>query len=150
MFYAMSPEYAEAPWSLSRFVDMLKHLPIPIIVIGTAGTAGLIRIMRGCLLDELQKQYVITARAKGVAERILLFKYPVRVAVNPIISTIGWTLPAIVSGEAITAIVLSLPTIGPLLYQAVMSEDMYFAGSVLIFQCFLVVIGTFISDVLLV
>ncbi len=145
-----SPEYAEAPWSLSRFVDMLKHLPIPIIVIGTAGTAGLIRIMRGCLLDELQKQYVITARAKGVAERILLFKYPVRVAVNPIISTIGWTLPAIVSGEAITAIVLSLPTIGPLLYQAVMSEDMYFAGSVLIFQCFLVVIGTFISDVLLV
>lgn len=96
----------------SKVWDMLKHLPIPIIVIviGTAGTAGLIRIMRGGLLDELQKQYVITARTKGVSERRLLFKYPVRLAINPIISTVGWTLPAIVSGETITAIVLSLPT----------------------------------------
>jgi len=145
-----SREYAEAAWSFGKFVDMLKHLPIPIIVIGTAGTAWLIRVMRGCLLDELRKQYVITARAKGVAERTLLFKYPVRVAVNPIISTIGWTLPGIVSGETITAIVLSLPTTGPLLFRALMSQDMYLAGSTVMFLSFLTVIGTLLSDILLV
>ncbi len=145
-----SSEYITAAWSIGKFVDMLKHLPIPIIVIGTAGTAGLIRVMRGCLLDEIQKQYVITARAKGVAERTLLFKYPVRVAINPIISTIGWTLPVIVSGETITAIVLSLPTTGPLLFQALMSQDMYLAGSTIMFLSFLTVIGTFVSDILLV
>ena len=145
-----SVEYARAAWSMDKFLDMLKHLPIPIIVIGTAGTAGLIRVMRGCLLDELKKQYVITARAKGVAERTLLFKYPVRVAINPIVSTIGWTLPAIVSGETITAIVLGLPTTGPLLFRALMSQDMYLAGSTVMFLTFLTVIGTFISDLLLV
>jgi len=145
-----SPQYAEAAWSVGKIIDMLKHLPIPIIVIGTAGTAGLIRVMRGCLLDELRKQYVITARAKGVAERTLLFKYPVRVAINPIISTIGWTLPGIVSGETITSIVLSLPTTGPLLFRALMSQDMYLAGSTVMFLTFLTVIGTFISDLLLV
>jgi len=145
-----SSQYQLAPWSAGKFIDMLKHLPIPIIVIGTAGTAGLIRVMRGCLLDELRKQYVITARAKGVAERALLFKYPVRVAINPIISTIGWTLPGIVSGETITAIVLSLPTTGPLLYRALMCQDMYLAGSTVMFLTFLTVIGTLISDLLLV
>jgi len=145
-----SPAYQLAPWSLAKFLDMLKHLPIPIIVIGTAGTAYLIRIMRGCLLDELRKQYVITARAKGVSERGLLFKYPVRVAINPIVSTIGWTLPYIISGETITAIVLSLPTTGPLLFQALMAQDMYLAGSTIMFLTFLVVIGTLISDILLV
>ncbi len=145
-----SPQYLTAPWSLAKFVDMLKHLPIPMIVIGTAGSAGLIRVMRGCLLDELRKQYVITARAKGVSERALLFKYPVRVAINPIISTIGWTLPGIVSGETITAIVLSLPTTGPLLFRALLSQDMYLAGSTVMFLTFLIVIGTFISDILLV
>ncbi len=145
-----SPQYVNAAWSLGKFGDMLKHLPIPIIVIGTAGTAGLIRVMRGCLLDELRKQYVITARAKGVAERALLFKYPVRIAINPIVSTIGWTLPAIVSGETITSIVLNLPTTGPLLFQALMSQDMYLAGSIMMFLTFLTVIGTFISDILLV
>jgi len=145
-----SPQYVEAPWSVDKFIDMLKHLPIPIIVIGTAGTAGLIRVMRGCLLDELRKQYVITARAKGVAERSLLFKYPVRVAINPIVSTIGWTLPGIVSGETITAIVLSLPTTGPLLFRALMNQDMYLAGSTIMFLSFLTVIGTLISDILLV
>jgi peptide/nickel transport system permease protein len=145
-----SPEYAGAVWSLAKFADMLKHLPLPIIVIGTAGTAGLIRVMRGCLLDELRKQYVITARAKGVAERTLLFKYPIRVAINPIISTIGWTLPGIISGEIITSIVLSLPTMGPLLYQALLSQDMYLAGSTVVFLTFLTVVGTFISDILLV
>jgi len=145
-----SPQYELASWSIGKFIDMLKHLPIPIIVIGTAGTAGLIRVMRGCLLDELKKQYVITARAKGVAERTILFKYPVRVAINPIISTIGWTLPGIVSGEIITAIVLSLPTTGPLLFRALMSQDMYLAGSTVMFLTFLTVIGTLLSDLLLV
>jgi len=145
-----SPEYATTVWNLGKFIDMLKHLPIPIIVIGTAGTAGLIRVMRGCLLDELRKQYVVTARAKGVGEKTLLFRYPARVAINPIISTIGWTLPAIVSGETITAIVLSLPTTGPLLFGALMTQDMYLAGSTIMFLTFLTVIGTFISDLLLV
>jgi len=145
-----SARYLDAPWNIAKFVDMLKHFPIPIIVIGTAGTAGLIRIMRGCLLDELQKQYVITARAKGVAERILLFKYPVRIAINPIVSTVGWTLPSIISGQTITAMVLGLPTIGPLLVQSLMRQDMYLGGSIVMIQCFLTVIGTFISDLLLV
>jgi len=145
-----SPQYKMASWSLNKFVDMLKHLPVPIIVEGTAGTAGLIRVMRGCLLDELKKQYVITARAKGVEERTLLFKYPVRVAINPIISTIGWMLPAIVSGGAIVEIVLSLPTIGPLLFRALLTQDMHLAGSSIMILSFLTVIGTFISDILLV
>jgi len=145
-----SPEYVAASWSIGKFMNMLKHLPIPIVVIGTAGTAGLIRVMRGCLLDELRKQYVITARAKGVTERTLLFKYPVRAAINPIISTIGWTLPKIVSGMAITALVLGLPTTGPLLLEALMTQDMYLAGSTVMFLTFLTVIGTFISDILLV
>jgi len=145
-----SPQYVEAAWSIDKFVDMLKHLPVPLIVIGTAGTAGLIRIMRGCLLDELRKQYVITARAKGVAERSLLFKYPVRVAVNPLISNIGWTLPRIISGQTIVAIVLNLPTTGPLLYGALISQDMYLAGSTIMLLCFLTIVGTFISDILLI
>ena len=145
-----SPQFLDAPCSWSRVGDMLIHLPIPVAVVGTAGTAALIRIMRGCLLDELHKQYVITARAKGVKERKLLFKYPVRVSLNPIISTIGWTLPAIVSGATITAIVLNLPTIGPVLFNALVSQDMYLAGSIILFMCFLTVVGTFLSDLLLV
>ena len=100
------------PWSFGKVLDLIKHLPVPIIVIGTAGTASLIRVMRGSLLDELAKQYVVTARAKGVGERALLFRYPVRVAINPIISPVGWLLPEIVSGSTIGALVLSLPTIG--------------------------------------
>ncbi len=142
-------QYLPEPWSFAKVLDMLKHLPIPIIVIGTAGTAGIIRIMRGCLLDEIQKQYVITARAKGVEERSLLFKYPVRVAINPMISTIGWLLPSIVSGATITAIVLNLPTTGTLLFEALKSQDTYLAGSAIMFLSFLTLIGTFISDILL-
>jgi len=144
-----SPEFVEAPWSWAKVIDMMNHMWIPVIVIGTAGTCGLIRVMRGCLLDELRKQYVVTARAKGVGERKLLFKYPVRVAVNPIISTIGWTLPSIVSGATITAIVLSLPTTGPLLLRSLMSQDMYLAGSFILLLATLTVIGTLISDILL-
>jgi len=146
----LSPKYQMLPWSLNKFIDFLKHLPVPIIVIGTAGTAGIIRVMRGCLLDELEKQYVVTARAKGLSEKKLLFKYPVRIAINPIISTIGWTLPAIVSGETITAIVLALPTTGPLLYKALMTQDVYMAGSTIMLLSTLTVIGTLISDILLV
>lgn len=145
-----SPQYRSVSWSIGRFIDLLKHLPVPIIVIGTAGTAGLIRVMRGCLLDELKKQYVITARAKGVAERTILFKYPVRVAINPIISTVGWILPTIIAGGTITEIVLNLPTIGPLFFQSLLTQDMYLAGSIVMLLSFLTVIGTFISDILLV
>jgi peptide/nickel transport system permease protein len=144
-----SPEYIQAPWSVGKVLDMLKHLPIPIIVIGTAGTASLIRVMRGCLLDELRQQYVTTARAKGVSERKLLLKYPVRVALNPIASTIGWTLPAIVSGATITAMVLDLPTVGPLILRALMSQDVYLSASILMFLSSLTIVGTFLSDLLL-
>ena len=145
-----SRAYEDAAWSLGKIVDLIKHLWIPIVVIGTAGTAGLIRVMRGCLLDEFRKQYVITARAKGLGERALLFKYPVRIAINPIISTIGWMLPALISGGTITAIVLNLPTTGPLLLQALMSQDMYLAGSFILILSCLTVLGTLISDLLLV
>lgn len=144
-----SPEYLQAAWSLGKVLDMFSHLWIPVVVLGTAGTAGLIRIMRGCLLDELRKQYVITARAKGAKESTLLFKYPVRVAINPIVSTIGWRLTAIISGAPIVAVVLSLPTTGPLMLRALLNQDMYLAGSLILILCILTVIGTFISDILL-
>jgi peptide/nickel transport system permease protein len=144
-----STQYIDAPWSFAKFVDLLKHLPIPIFVIGLAGTASIIRVMRGCLLDELRQQYVITARAKGLEERKLLYKYPVRIAINPIISTIGWVLPSIVSGATITAIVLDIPTVGNLLYNALLSQDTYLAGSSIMILTFLTIVGTFISDILL-
>jgi peptide/nickel transport system permease protein len=144
-----SPQYVEAPWSWGKFLDMLNHLWIPAIVIGMGGTAGLIRTLRANLLDELHKPYVITARAKGVPERKLVWKYPLRVAIIPWISTVGWTLPGIVSGETIVAVVLSLPTTGPLLLRALQSQDMYLAGSFIMFLSFLTVIGTLISDILL-
>ena len=145
-----SPEYQLAPWTFGKIVDLLKHLPVPLIVIGTAGTAGLIRVMRGCLLDELQKQYVVTARSKGVKENRLLFKYPIRVAINPMISTVGYILPEIIAGETLTAIVISLPTIGPLLLQALIAQDMYLAGSMVMTLSALGIIGTMVSDMLLV
>ena len=145
-----SPHMIGAPWSLARVFDLISHLWIPVIVIGTAGTAGLMRVMRGCLLDEIRKQYVVTARSKGVGEIRLLFKYPVRISLFPIVSTIGWLLPEIISGSAITAVVLSLPTTGPLLLQALLSQDMFLAGSFLFVLATLTVIGTLISDILLV
>lgn len=144
-----SAEYLNAPWSLARVVDMLKHVWLPMIVIGLSGTAGLIRTMRGMLLDELQKQYVITARAKGVAEQTLLFKYPVRIATNPMISTIGWLLPGIISGESLVSIVLNMPTTGPLLVKGLLAQDMYLAGSFLLITASLTVIGTLLSDICL-
>ncbi|WP_274361988.1 ABC transporter permease [Paenibacillus thermotolerans] len=144
-----SPQFQDAPWTMAKFLDFLNHLWLPIFVIGSGGMAGLMRITRGMLLDELQKQYVITARAKGLGEKRLLFKYPVRMAFNPLISTIGWMLPAIVSGEAIVSIVLNMPTIGPIMLRALMFQDMYLAGSFLLIVSVLTVIGTLISDLLL-
>ena len=144
-----SPEYAMAAWSFGKVIDLLRHMWIPIVVIGTAGTAGLIRIMRANLLDELKKQYVITARSKGLSERRILFKYPVRVAINPVVSTIGWTLPQIISGETLTAIVLSIPTTGPLLLRALITQDMFLAGSFVMMLSTLTIIGSLLSDILL-
>lgn len=144
-----SPAYQDAPWTLAKFWDFLSHLWIPIIILGTAGTAGLVRIMRANLLDEINKPYVITARAKGVPERRLIWRYPVRVAMNPFISTIGWTLPTLVSGSIIVAVVLNLPTTGPLLLQSLMQQDMFLAGSFILITSCLTVIGTLISDILL-
>ncbi len=144
-----SPDYVEAPWSVDKVIDLLKHLWIPMVIIGFSHTAGLIRIMRANLLDELHKPYVVTARAKGLPERRLLLKYPVRVALNPFISTVGWTLPHLVSGEAIIAVVLSLPTTGPLLLRALFSKDMYLAGSFILMLSVLTVLGTLLSDMLL-
>ena len=144
-----SPELAEAPWSTEKFIDMLKHIWIPMVVIGTAGTAGIMRVMRANLLDELSKPYVVTARAKGVRPFKLVMKYPVRIAINPFISTIGWLLPALISGEAIVSVVLNLPTTGPLLLQALLSQDMYLAGSFIMLLSTLTVVGMLISDILL-
>lgn len=144
-----SPEYENAPWSWGKIVDLLHHLIIPTIVLGTAGTASLIRILRANLLDELGKPYVTTARAYGLSERRLLLKYPVRIALNPFISTVGWVLPTLVSGATITAVVLNLPMTGPLLLQALISQDMYLAGSFIMMLSVLTVIGTLLSDLLL-
>lgn len=144
-----SPEYVDAPWSFARFKDMLEHLWIPVLILGTSGTAALIRIMRANLLDELRKPYVITARAKGIPEWKVILKYPVRVALNPFVSTVGWSLPRLVSGTIIVAIVLNLPTTGPLLLNALTSQDMYLAASFIMILSLLTVIGTLLSDILL-
>ncbi len=144
-----SREYMEAGWSPGKVIDLLKHLWIPIIVVGTAGTAWLIRIMRGNLLDELRKQYVITATAKGVSRIKVLFKYPVRVAINPLVSSIAWLLPSLISGATITSVVLSLPTTGPLLLRSLMTQDMYLAGSFILMLACLTVLGTLVSDFML-
>lgn len=144
-----SPDFRDAPWSWPRFVDLLKHLWIPVLVIGTAGTASLIRVMRANLLDELRKPYVEAARSRGMSYPYVVLKYPVRLALNPFVSTLGWILPSLVSGEAIVGIVLNLPTSGPILLRALQSQDMYLAGSFIMLLSFLTVIGTAISDLLL-
>jgi peptide/nickel transport system permease protein len=144
-----SSQYLDAPWSYGKFVDLLKHLWLPMIIIGLSGTAWLIRIMRGNLLDELRKPYVITARAKGVAENRLLLKYPVRLAINPLISTMGYLLPEMFSGSTLVAIVLNLQTVGPVLLQALLAQDMYVAGSILLILGALTIVGTLLSDILL-
>jgi peptide/nickel transport system permease protein len=144
-----SPAFEQAPWTWARLVDLLKHIWLPAIVLGVAGTARLTRIMRANLLDELNKPYVVTARAKGMSEWKLVVKYPVRIALNPIISTIGWYLPQLFSGSLIVATVMNLPNIGPLLLRALTQQDMYLAGSILFIYCFLTIVGTLLSDILL-
>jgi len=144
-----SPQYEAAPWSVPKALDLLKHIWVPVAIIGTEGTAGLIRVIRANLMDELHKQYVITARSKGLPERRILFKYPVRMAINPIVSTIGWMLPSIVSGEVLVSSVLNIPTTGPLLLHALIQQDMYLAGSILLILSTLTVTGTLVSDILL-
>ena len=144
-----SADYANADWSLAKLLDLIEHLWIPAVVLGTSGTAGLIRVMRNNLLDELGKPYVITARAKGVKSAKLIFKYPVRVAINPLISTVGYLLPSLVSGSVIVSVVLSLPTLGPVLLTAIQREDTNVAGFIILMLGMLTVIGTLISDLLL-
>jgi peptide/nickel transport system permease protein len=144
-----SPEFVGAPMSWAKTLDLLGHLWIPIIVIGTSGTAALIRILRANLTDELNKPYVVTARAKGLPEHQVILQYPVRIALNPFVSAIGWVLPELISGVTITAIVLNLPAAGPLLLRALVSQDMYLAGSFILLMGVLTLVGMLVSDLLL-
>lgn len=144
-----SDEYLVSPWSFAKFIDLLKHLWLPALVVGSAGTAGLIRVMRANLLDELERPYVMVARSKGLSEGKLLVKYPFRIAMNPVASTIGWTLPFLVNGELLVSLVLGLPTIAPLFVGALLSQDMFLAGSVVMILSTLTLIGTLLSDIVL-
>jgi peptide/nickel transport system permease protein len=145
----MDPQYIDAPWSAAKVMSVINHLWIPMIVIGTSGTAAMIRRLRANMLDELQKQYVVTARAKGLSPLKVILKYPLRMSLNHVIADIGMILPAMVSGAALVSIVMGLPTNGPLLLRSLQSQDMYLAGAFLMFEAALVVVGVFISDVLL-
>jgi peptide/nickel transport system permease protein len=144
-----SAPFKNAPWSMAKIWDLIKHLWVPLVILGTSGTAGMIRTMRANMLDELRKPYVTTARAKGLQERRVIFKYPVRVALNPFVSTAGWALPGLISGATIVSVVLSLPTTGPILLRALMGQDMYLAASFVLVLSVLTVVGTLISDILL-
>ncbi len=144
-----STEYLDAPWTLAKVGDMVQHLPLPALILALAGTAQTIRIMRANLLDEVRKPYVVTARAKGLSEMRVILKYPVRVALNPFTSTVGYSLPYIVSGSIIVSLVLSLPTVGPVLLKALIAKDMFLAGTIVLMLGVLTVIGTFLSDLLL-
>jgi len=144
-----SDQFVDAPWTAAKVMDLARHLPVPLLVISLSGTAYLIRVMRAMLLDELPKAYVHTARAKGLAETRLLIKYPIRVALNPIASTLGWALPALFSGQVIVSVVLNLPTIGPVLFQSLMTEDMFLASSAIFISTALTLVGTLLSDILL-
>ncbi|MBM4459551.1 MAG: ABC transporter permease [Chloroflexi bacterium] len=144
-----SKEYLDAPWSFAKFVDLLKHIWLPLILVGMGNTAATIRVVRNNLLDELRKQYVITARAKGLTEWGLLLKYPVRVAINPLLSTVSWVLPGLISGAVLIDIVLSLQTTGPVLLRAVLAQDMVLAGSIVLILSALTVVGALLGDILL-
>lgn len=144
-----SPEYRNAPWSFDRVLDLLQNVWLPLLVLSITSTAGTIRVLRATLLDELQKPYVTTARAKGQKEWKVILRYPVRIAINPLVSTIGWLLPAVVGGEVIVSKVLNLPTVGPVLLEATLSQDMYLAGGILLILSTLTVLGTLVSDILL-
>jgi peptide/nickel transport system permease protein len=145
----MDAQYLDQPWSMAKAMSVLEHLWIPVVVIGTSGTAGMIRRLRANLLDELQKQYVVTARAKGLPPIRTLVKYPLRAAMNFFIADIGSLLPSIISGAELVAVVMSLPTTGPILIAALQSQDMYLAGSFLMFLATLTVVGVLVSDLLL-
>lgn len=145
----MAPEFIGAPMSLDKFLSMLSHLIVPTVVIGTAGTAAMIRRLRANLLDELHRQYVTTARAKGLPERKVILKYPLRMALNPFIADIGNLIPSLVSGSVIVSVVLNLPTVGPVLLSALQSQDQYLAGFILLFVAVLTLVGMLISDLLL-
>jgi len=144
-----SPQYQMAPWSFAKFINLLDHIWIPGLIVGLAETAGLIRMVRANLLDELHKPYVMVARTKGLSERKLLYKYPFRIAVNPIASTVGWTLPKLVNGELLTALVLGLPTLAPIFLSSLLSQDMFLAGSIVFILSILTILGTLLSDILL-
>jgi peptide/nickel transport system permease protein len=144
-----SEAYLDQPWSWGRALDLLKHLWVPVAILGTSGAASLIRIMRANLIDQLHQPYVDTARAKGLSEFTLLVRYPLRIALNPFVSTLGWVLPHLVSGSVIISIVLNLPTAGPMLLQALLGQDQYLAGAFLLLLCAMTVIGTLVSDILL-
>ena len=144
-----SDEMAQARWSMAKVWDLIRHLPLPAVILGLVGTAQLIRIMRANLLDELRKPYVVTARARGLSEWRVILKYPVRVALNPFASTVGYLLPYVVSGSIIVSLVLSLPTVGPLLLRALVAQDMFLAGTIVLLLGVMTVIGTLISDLLL-
>jgi peptide/nickel transport system permease protein len=144
-----SPEYRAAPWSVAKFVDMLKNLWLPLLVLSVTSAAGVIRVLRASLLDEVKKQYVTTARSKGMPEWKLVMRYPVRIAINPLISTIGWMLPALVGGEVVVSKVLNIPTTGPVLLEAILAQDMYLTGALVMILSALTVVGTLASDVLL-
>ncbi|MET7336537.1 ABC transporter permease [Nonomuraea sp. NPDC005650] len=144
-----SPEFQDAAWNLGKVLDLLGHLWVPIVVIGVSGTAGMIRVTRANLLDELYRPYVHTARAKGLPEWKLLLKYPVRMSLSPFFSTVGWLLPGLIGGETIVSVVMSLPTGGPLLLNGVMNQDMYLVGSFIMILSMLTVIGTMVSDLAL-
>ncbi len=144
-----SMEMDSAPWSWAKLMDLFSHIWLPVIILAIGGTAELIRIMRANLLDELRRPYVVTARSKGLPEWNVLMKYPVRLALNPFVSTLGWTLPALVSGSIIISVVMSLPTTGPMLLRALQSQDMYLAGSIILILSLLTIVGTLLSDILL-
>ena len=144
-----SSEYVDAPWSMARFGDLMSHMWLPVLILTLSGTARLARIMRANLLDELNKPYVEMARAKGMSEWSLIIKYPVRLALNPLVSTIGWYLPLIFSGSLVVATVLNLPTIGPMFLRSLTNQDMFLAGAIVLIYCMLAIIGTLVSDILL-
>ena len=145
-----SPEYEFAPWSFGKLLDLLKHLLVPVIVIGMASTADTVRILRATMLDELQKEYVGVARSKGLSEWRVILKYPVRLALNPIVAALGWQLPVVISGALIVSIVVNLPTTGPLIYLSLLAQDMYLAGAFVLALSTVTIFGTLISDILLV
>jgi peptide/nickel transport system permease protein len=145
-----SPRFANAPWSVAKVIDMLQHLVVPVLVLGISGTAFLIRAMRAALLDELDKMYVLSAKASGLSPMQLLLRYPVRMALNPIASTLGWRLTYVISGAPIVGYVLALPDTGPLFLHALLNQDMHLAGAMIFIYCALTIVGTFLSDVLLV